>query len=74
MPLPKQFSQVMEFMLSIGVETFLLTEQNHSRVVAITSLCPVGKLSKLYTTISVTEKRSPLSSYCKRFGTTEETK
>lgn len=36
----------MEFMVITGVETFLPTEQKPSRVVAISSLCPLGKFSK----------------------------
>lgn len=56
------------------IETFPHTEQNPSRVVAISILCPVGKFSKVYITISVTERCGPLSSYCKKFGTAEETK
>lgn len=56
------------------IETFPRTEQNPSRVVAISSLCPEGKFSKVYITISVTERRGPLSSYCKKFGRAEETK
>lgn len=72
--LSKQFSQVMELMVITGVEIFLITKGNHSRVVAISSLCPVGNFSRAYITLLVTEKRGPLSSYCMRSDTTEELK
>ena len=32
----------------------------------------MGKFSRVYTTISVTEKCGPLSRYCMRFGTEEK--
>lgn len=73
--LSKQFSPVMEFMVISDGETFPLTKQNHNRTVATSrSLCPVGKCSRVYITILVTEKCGPLSSSCTRFGTVEEIK
>lgn len=61
-------------MVITDVEISVVTKQNHSRVVAISSLGPVGKFSRPYITLLVTEKCGSLSSYCMRLGTIEELK